>query len=941
MVDSDAENNLCLCCHQTFSCSSFEREERKSKLSKIILISENNQGNFTNCCKNCPLLQVQKLENTRDLQVELSPESVLHLTFEGNQTSDYPSRSYLCDRSCQDILSISSGSLHLIITEKSVNQPASHTVKKLPQNQTPADCFVTSSHKKSVDVSFPCAKKEVLENTANECFKRSVVRDEINKTPVKEPLIFHRYYGSICNKNRTSNHLVTKPLDCSSEALEKTSSPQTPECICSCASSEDLITFLTLEATDSLIVNLTISEAKLDTDNSRRHGLAFKFKGPEHNQLFQKLYISIIPNSVHLNTESLKQTPPCTKQTGLPQILVHEASQPLSTHTDSSEFSSSDLYPDQAAFSLKHQTSILSFLSSKHTDVKVFRPLKSVVFPKNKKVRRDQKIKNKFYSSSKFHWHKTWDIESIKQSTHRTVEEPEINELYYVPETQTSTCHCSPLLDLSVNLNSERQSSGTEKLLGINRKFHKRIRNAKVMPRFSSQYLLNPRCSLERLYYVSPTRKKNNLKMQNILNHCLGNTGGQNRHQCCNVISQIVDSSNTRGHRVFASPHSTAPLFSSSWNSPVRLPHAGPVLNDRRHSPIPCLHRPTRRPAALCSLHNEKWQSPTSCLQTERDTYPMALYSLPNERRYSPAPCVQTEKENWHYPDGKCLASPSPCANIVNVQPCKERDAFNTEEVDSDAAQVLCGGLALKKLLVCPCGNMPQYGLFPNGDIPQSVSKKARKSPDTTQRTRLAKSDAVDYPRGTFNTMTTCCSKFHHPFPSHSVHNMYRQETLRSQFPKAQSYFEDRFPMKNLKEDIVQKNKEVIRDERKNIRIHAGPGSCQQTGPLSCSVPKCAVYEPKCCSCCPTTVRKFCGTSREAPTGFSSKHQLLENSFNRQQAFLSEPCRGARTRCTCSQEIPLFCMDQTDTYKRDRAALTKRMDSENIQVCTSFMVTLE
>ncbi|XP_060086997.1 uncharacterized protein LOC132566216 [Heteronotia binoei] len=935
--DSNDESDLYLCCHQTFSCSSFERENGKRKLSEIVLISEKNQTNFTNCCKNCPLLQARKLENTKDFQVELSSECILQFTFEGHQTSDYPSRAYSCDRSCQDILCLSSGIPHITITEKSVKQPTFYTVKELYQKQTLADCLVTSSHKKSVQVS--CTEREVLENIECKCFKRSLVPDEINKTPVKEPW----YHGSICNKNRTSSQLITESLDYSSETLDKTNSPQTPECICSCASSGGLIISLTLEAaypTDPLAGSITTTEAKLGTKDSRRHALAFKFKGPEQNQLFQKLYISVIPNSVHLNTESLKQTTHCTKQTGLPQIQVHEASQPLSTQTDSSESSSSDFYPYQVPFTLKPQASNLSFLSSKQTHVKVLRPMKSIVFPKNKEVREDQRIKNQ---SSKFHWCTTWDIESINHSIHnyKPIEELEINELYYVPQTQISTCQCSPLLDLSVNLNSERRYSATEKQLGINRKLYKRTRGAKVMPRFSSQYLLNPRSSFERLYYISPTRKKNHLKMKTILGHCLGCSGGQNRNESCKEkICPIVDSSDTRGHGLFTphlstDVHSTAPLFASSWNSPALLPHAGPVPNERRHSPIPCMQRPTGSPAALCSLQNKRWQSPP-CLQTERDTYPVALYSLPNERKYSPAPCLQTKKENWHYPDGKCHDSCSPCANNVNVvQPWKERNVFNMEEVDSDAAQVVCGDLALKKLLVCPCGNMPQYGLFPNGDISQPVSTKAKKSPDTTQKTSLIKSDATDYPRGTFNTMETCCSKCHHLFPSHSMHSICRQETLRSQFAKAQSYFEYGFPMKNLKKDIVQKTKEAKTVERKNVRIHARPGTSQQTGPLSPSRDgysglNYAVYEPKCCSHCPTVVKQLHGTSREAPTSFSSKHKLLENCLNK-QAFLLEPCKETRTRCTCSQEIPLFCVDQTNIYERNRAVLPKRMDSGNTQ----------
>lgn len=954
MIDSDGESDLCLYHHQTFSCSSFEGEKGKNKSSEIALVSENNQTNSTNCCKNCPLLHVQRLENTRDFQVELSPESVLQFTFEGYQTSDYPSRAYSCDGSCQDILCLSSGIPPLIITEKSVQQPAFHTVQELYQKQAPADCLVTSSHKKSVQVSFSCTERDISENTEGKCFKPSLVPDETNKTPVKESLTFHRYHGSIRNKNETSSQLIIEPLDYSSESQDKTNSPQSPECICPCVGSGDLVISLTLEAaypTDSLAGSITASEAKLSAEDSRRHALAFKFKGPEHNQVFQKLCISVIPNSVHsvhLNTESLKQTAPYTKQTGLPQILAHGASQPLSTQTDSSESSSSDFCPDQVPFTLKPQASSLSSLSSKHTHVKVFRPMKSVVFPKNKEVHKDRKIRNRSYSSSKFHWHTAWDIESINQSIHnyKTEEELKINELcYYVPQTQTITCCCSPLLDLSVNLNSERRCSGSEKLLGINRKLHKRTGGAKVMPRFFPQYLLNPRSSFERLYYISPTRKKNYLKMQNILHHCLGCTGGQNRHESCKEkICPIVDCSNTRHHGLFT-PHlstdvrSTAPLLSSTWNSPAPPPHAGSVPNERRCSPVPCLQRPTGSPAALCSLRHERWQSPASCLQTERDTYPVALYSLPNERRYSPAPCLQTKKENRHYPDGKCHVSHSPCASIVNVmQPWKERNTFHMEEVDSSANLGACGDLALKKLLVCSCGNMPQCGLFPNGDISQSVSTKARKSPDTTQRASLIKSDTVVYPRGTFQTMETCCCKCHNLFPSHSKHNICRQGYLRSQFTKAQSYFEDGFPMKNLKED-VQKNKEVKTAERKNVRIHAGPGTSQQTGPLSpsngYSVPKYAVYEPKCCSCCPAIVKKLCGTSREALTSFGSKHKLLENCLNRQQAFLAEPCKGTRTRCTCSQEVPLFCVDQTDIYERNRTALPRRMTSENTQVCTS------
>ncbi|XP_053102236.1 uncharacterized protein LOC128323336 isoform X2 [Hemicordylus capensis] len=913
LVESDSESDLYNSFNPKTPCSSFENEKRKSKLSETELISEKSQNNFIDC----PLLHAKQLENTRQFQAELCPESVLHFEFKDCPTNEHPSKP------CT-----SKTFLSLIITEKLVKEPTFYPAfDKACQRQPLPECPPVSKQNKAVQVSFPYREAEIEEHSFCDCSEQSAIPVEVNRTPVRTSVTFHST-ESTCSKNTTSSQLIKEHLDSSSEPSYKIDSPQAAEQIYSYSSSGGLVISLKLESasinpSSSLARDVHPSNTREDKEDSQKHALLLKLKDPQHNSLFKKLRFSIIPCSVSLDTESPKQTPSFTKQKRLPQILV-EAIQPLTTHSESSESSSPDCHTDQVPSTLKPWFPKPVFPSSEHThatnssylfirsfpcrkntvtyrtselerhQLKASRPTKSVVFTKNK-VQRNHKHRNKRHISSKYNWPRSWDVEATHQNTtYQAVNESEINELYFVPLKQTTRCHCSPLLDLTVDLFSEGRYSSVEQFLSVKREPHKQTRSCKVTPRFSFQYILNGRSSFEKLHYISPIRKKNSLKMQNILNSCLGWAGRQDKQKSYNSEVCSLDTSNTRGNGLFT-PHSpadrkssTSPLLLSSKNNPIPPPAAPPLLNDRNYLP-------------------------DHFLQTERKTWTPA--SLNSDCKYS-APC-------------------SYCANIVNImQLPKERNMVNAipmGELDSEPAQMLVS----KKFSVCPCGNVPQCGLFPNGDISLSVRKKIRASSDISQKASMTESNKVNYPRGTLDTAETYCTSCHHPLPTGALHNVSRQETSKNYFTKTQSCF----PMKNLK-DVEEKSKAVKTDERKRVRIPIGPGTLQEIYPSgthtasptnSCRVSKYFVYQPECCSSCQTADKQHLGISRKLHSDLTSKHEVLENCLNRESVFLANCGRGARSQCKCCQAIPLFCIYQTDTSKGNRAAFSKREETDLTQ----------
>ncbi|XP_033009150.1 uncharacterized protein LOC117048865 [Lacerta agilis] len=919
-LDSDSESDLYL--HSNSQCSLFEKEG-KSKLKKTLLVSEKS---FRKYCKNCPILQ--HLENTTQFQVELSPESILQLNFKDCQTNGQSSKAYSpkilpdLDRSCTDHLCLNCRIPYVTVTKNSEKEQTFYTIKeayafdKLHQNHPPTDYYPTSKQNKAVQVSFPCKETEAGKNAACEFFKQSAIHSEVEETPNRKAIIFHSA-ESIFSKKTNSNELVKDNSDYSSEIPYKTHSPQTLEQIYLHTSSGELVISLVLEAAyrdpsgSSQGVGNS-SNVRVGKEDTQRHALAFKFKGPECNQLFKKLCISIVPSSVHSDTEKEKHNTSFIKLVGLSQILVDEsrlslashaesseASQPLATHTEPSESRSFNSDSDQVLSSLELWSSSGFFPSLKHShttqsshyfvqslpcykvtpvhrtsevqkvQLKASRPVKSVVFTKSTKVQEDRKLRTKPHTS-KFQWSKAFDTDPINQNPQAA----EINKPFFVPLTQTTKCSCSPLLDLTVDLHSEGKYSET--LRSVHRKYCKRTGGGKVTPRFSSCCLRNPnpRSHFENLQYISPVRKKSNSKMRNILNYCLGWTGGQKPcENCKGQVSPTLDSSNIKRNEI-CTPHpptdgnSIASLLPGSRNSPVPLPTA---------------------------------------------------LSLSNEWRHSSAPCMQTERGTWSpalsYSDAKCSNSHSPCANIKIVQLPKEMNMLKNidmEKMDFRAFQMAGRGLAPRKHSICPCGTMAQCGLFPNGDTSELVKEKARGSPNINQRANMTEFSRVNSHAGTFNTQEDYCASCHHFSPMCYFHDP--QEVARNHFTKVQSYFENGCLRKNLRENVVERNKAQKRGERKNVSFHIGPSYSQVTGTQNASLSnygyQAPVYHSECsgCTCCQNTVKEH----------LDLKHQVLKNCLNRESVFLVDPGKGTRSQCKCSQEIPLFSVDQTDTFRGNR-----------------------
>ncbi|KAJ6661003.1 hypothetical protein lerEdw1_016804 [Lerista edwardsae] len=922
LLESDGESDLCVPLHHNSPIGSFKIDKVKSKLSEIALFPGNNQTNITNCYQDRPLLQV-RTENTRQVQAELSPE-----------VSDRPSNvysseivSYVCDGSCKGHLCLNTKIPQLIIAENldketcyyTINE--SHATDKQQQKQPLADYPQIAIQNKASQISF---LGETGENIPCEYFEQSALPVEVNKTPDRKSII-HYSSESICSKKTTSSQLVKEHLDCSAKSSLKIDSPQTAEQTYVHASSAGLTISLSLDAgiintIGSLAVDISPSEAKVGKEDSQQHALAFKFSDSEHNNLFKKLRISIIPSisySGHLDTETQKQNTHFTKQAGLPKTLVDEVSQPLATHVKSPESSSPDIPTVQVPSALK-QRSVRQFLPSykpahepqssylfirsvpyyktvpeakvqKH-QLKAFRPVKSV-FTKNKEVQKDKIFRNRPCITSKFNWPSTWAVEPFPS---QTVKESVINELDFHPLIWASTtCHCSPLLDLTVDLLSERRYSGTEKLPRVHRKPHKQVVGVKVIPRFSSQYLLNPRSSFEKLQYLFPIRNKNCLKMQSILTSCLGQAEERNKHKSYKgEVYSTLDNSNARGNGLFA------PCAPADGRHPITSP--------------------------LSSSGN-------CCIQH------LPALPPPGERRCSHTPFLQTERETSKLaalcPDCKRRLSNSPyCAHIVNVvQPAEERNIVHSlcmEEPNSGTIQVPCEDLALKKFSVCPCGNVPQHALFPSGDICWS-DKKTRASPSINHKASMTALNTMNYPKETFNTVEACCTNCHHCFPTcFGFQNVNRQDASRNQFAKVQFPFENEFPNKNLK-DFEEASKAVKKTERKNDRIYMGPDTLQECSPsYTCAVPprdrtpKYIMYCPKCCSGC-----QHFGTSKEVCNSYSSKQKMLENCLNRESIFLMDPGLMTRSQCKCSQEISLYHVDQADRHKVNRAILSKREES--------------
>uniref|UniRef100_A0ABM5G4N8 Uncharacterized protein n=1 Tax=Pogona vitticeps TaxID=103695 RepID=A0ABM5G4N8_9SAUR len=917
LVDSHSESDLHF--RQNSPCSLLGKKKGKNKLRKTVLISS--ITNLANCCKHCPLLQAQRLENAREFQVKLSPDSILHLTFEDDNTSNNPLKTYSSkyDGSYKDGLYLNFKIVPTFATENSVKGQAFHkadetyTFNEPNQKQPPDDCLSASKHNKDF---FPCREAEAEENIVGDCFKPSARLCEINKIQVKKPTVCHNI----------ERQLVKDSLDYSSEDSCKTDSSQTSDKNSLHTASEELVISLTLKA--------SCVDPASSIEDSQRPTLAFKFKDSEESRLVTKLYISLIPGSVCIDTEKPKQIPASTKQIGHSKILAEDIGHPSAEHTESSEgshltivytgsskCSCSSIQSDQALSTLKpwapsqrfpffkdtyaSQNSTFCVRSLPHYRItsayrssqvqkgppKASKPKKSIILNRNKK---DQQFRSKSPISN-FHWPKTKN-----KNTHNAVE---INDLYYLPLAQATKCCCSPLLDLMVDLYSAERDSG--KLLRVHRKPPKRTEVSKVTPRVSSHCMLNPIRSFERFQYLSPIRRKNNLKMKNIVNYCLGRAGGQNTQKNCkDDVFPTPNNSNIKRNDI-STPNKPA----DEWSSGATL------LSSSRNTSIPL--------SAQLSHSNKRCSSP--CLQIGQRS-PAPFYLFCKEQGHSCIPCAQTEKHIWSpaasYSDGKCSISHTPCCTKM-IQQQKER-IYNTgvENMDYGSNQVTCGGLFPKKLSVCSCGTIPQCD---KEYISESVRKKTRANSDTVSAAGITESNRVNSPIRICNTEEACCASCQHGFHFCSSHNIGSQEASNNYFIKVASFFENGFSTKILKKDDVEKNKTLKTSNRKNVTFHVGPGTTQEIGPSGTymassskdgfQVPKHFAYsEYPCCQ----RVHNCCCSE-------------FKNCLNRESIFRVKCGQETRNSCQCSQEISIFNINQTDRCNGRRAATSEIKESEHIQ----------
>ncbi|XP_034643781.1 uncharacterized protein LOC117886225 isoform X1 [Trachemys scripta elegans] len=922
-----------------------ERSQTTNDLTEAFLVSGNNQTNKKNNGRDYLLLQGKKSQYSRSSQKEKAPKSIPPSTFNRSQTIDHPSascsarvlqsRSALSSR--KDLLS-QSDRPQLFITEQPVQEPAVFTIKKayivnkLHQKHPPADSPPTSKCNKAVQASFTCRGEDPGECIVCECSKRSLLKEQRNrKLDKKKAAVFHNT-ESIANQDLSSGELVNGHLHCPLEAVTDIPvKPQTSKHWCLPISSSTLVISLALEAGYSVpSVSLAGAETKYSSSSkvrkvrgdASRPALAFKLREPELNQYFNKLRISIVPNPVHLDTDTRKQAIPFTGQVGLQQIPGPEANQPLETQTDSSDSDIPGAQIEQASSIFKPPSAKQFFVSSEDTQdtvwpstsysvkkipyrkgisikepfeeqkhqLKVCRSIRHpIVSTKPKEAQRDQRFINKPYISSNLDNTKTLDIEPFKQKSghYKTVKETEIGKLNYVPLSETVKCHCGPLSNLSVNLYPKRRYSGIEKSLSINRKPSKR---GGVTRRISAQSLLSDRDSTEETQYISPSKRKKDLKMQSILNFCFGWPGAQKKHErspCKGEISSTAYDPETKEEGLLSPP-------------------------------------------------------------------------LPAERRSLTAPFLQDERESQSLADGtfhpednlNTLDSPY-TGNISNlVQPLEQRSMFQAtnnvplEKLDSESAPVPSGDSILKKLMFCRCGQMPQHGLFPTGDIFQSVTKKTISRPATGMGPCKPEPARECCHREIPDNMNeTYWYSNQSVFPTHSsLENIRKQEATRGQFTNTQSYFENSVPAKTVTNELLKEGKRMEMGESGNIRSNMEVDAMHQVcahgmyaatpsehGGREKTLPEYSIYHPNYCPSCQPAATQKLGTSNDYYNCFKSKQKEPKSSLSIERGFTVDPCLGNRSQCKCSQEIPLPYLEQSIPYEENRATLPKRNDPDLIQ----------
>ncbi|KAG6938925.1 hypothetical protein G0U57_004575, partial [Chelydra serpentina] len=256
------------------------------------------------------------------------------------------------------------------------------------------------------------------------------------------------------------------------------------------------------------------------------------------------------------------------------------------------------------------------------------------------------------------------------------------------------------------------------------------------------------------------------------------------------------------------------------------------------------------------------------------------------------------------------------------------------------------GDSILKKLMFCRCGQMPQHGLFPTGDIFQSVTKKTISSPATVMGPcKPEPARECCHREIPDNTNETYWYSNQSVFPTHSsLENICKQEVTRGQFTNTQSYFENSVPAKTVTNELLKEGKRMEMGESGNIRSDMDAAAMQhicahgmyvaappEDGGREKTLPEYSVYHPHCCPSCQPAATQKLGTSSDYYNCFKSKQKEPESYLSIERGYTVDPCLGNRSQCKCSQEIPLPYLEQSITYEENRATLPKRNGPDLIQ----------
>ncbi|XP_075757603.1 uncharacterized protein LOC102459295 [Pelodiscus sinensis] len=918
-----------------------ERSKRTNDVTDAHLVSGNSQSISKNNSREYLLVQGNKSERSRGSPKGKISKSTLPSSVARNQTVAHQStrsarvlqsKSALSSR--KDLPS-QSEPRQLFITEQPAQEPAFFTIQKAyilnkrHRKHLPADSLPTSKCNKAVQASLACRGEELGECIVCECSKQSSLKEERDGKPYKKAAVIHTT-ERIASRDLSSGELVNGHVPSTLEAVTDIPVKRyTSKHWCLPISSSTLVISLALEA-DYSVPSVSLAGAGTKYSRSARArkvrrdagepALAFKLKEPELNQYFNKLCISIVPKPAHLDTDTQNQF---TGQIERQQIPGPEARQPLETQTESSDSDSPGAQLEQTSSIFKPRSAKQVLVSSEDRQdtvcpsasysvqklphkkgisikepfeeqehqLKVSRSIRHpTVPPKPREAQRGLRFVSKPCISSNLDNTKTLDIEPFRQKSGRYKTVKETDKLRTVPLSQTSKCHCSPLSNLSVNLNPKRRYSGIEKSRSASRKPPKR---GGVTHRFSAQSLLSDRDSPEETPYVSSAKRKKDSKMQSILNFCFGWPGAQRKHE-------------------------SAPY---------------------------------------------KGEFPSAAADFEPREKGLLSPPLPLERRSLTVPFLQDEREGQSPADGtlqpednvSTLDYPYP-GHVSNlVQPPEQRGVFKAsnnvplETLDSESAPVAFGDSFLKKLMFCRCGQMPQHGLFPNGEIFQAVTKKTRSSPATGLGP--CKSQDLEPAKG------YCCREtpenVHETYrysnqsalPTHSsLENIRKQEATRGHFRNTQSYFENSVPATPAAEGLRQEGKRMEMGECGTTRSDRDATAMQQIcahgvfaaapaggGGREKTLPESSVCHPRCCPSRQPAAAPKLDAASDYYSCFKSQQKEPENYLSIERGFAVDPCRGNRNQCKCSQELPLPYLEQSLVHEESRVTPAKRSDHDPIQ----------